>query len=72
MRAESPDSLHGFLLAEVIQPLEILGRRGSVRWSALGRLHSCNEAATPRRKTSDELRAQKDREAESYRLKSRS
>jgi|GEM_PF-2203559 len=72
MRAESPESLLGFLLAEVIQPLEdSWPAEDLLRWSALGRLALLQR--TGRRRSQDhldELRAQKDREAESYRMKS--
>lgn len=72
MRAESPESLLGFLLAEVTQPLEdSWPAEDLLRWSALGRLALLQR--TGRRRSQDhldELRAQKDREAESYRMKS--
>jgi signal transduction histidine kinase len=72
MRGESPDNLLGFLLAEVTQPLEdSWPAEDLLRWSALGRLALLQR--TGRRRSQDhldELRAQKDREAESYRLKS--
>ncbi|HET9887863.1 MAG TPA: HD domain-containing phosphohydrolase [bacterium] len=72
MRAEAPDSLLGFLLAEVIQPLEdSWPAEDLLRWSALGRLALLQRSGRRRSQDHlDELRAQKDREAESYRMKS--